>query len=179
MQKRTQAATCIWPDCPKPQDTAKLCEAHGYIVWAAFDAGSLAEVDKRRRAHTIRAAATQPKTGTIYYLQVGTHIKIGWTQDLSKRMRAYAPNSVLLATHPGTRGDETALHRKFAVWRSHGNEWYPHAPVILQHIDRVKAEHGQPPNVPFGARPVTVPTPRPKQYVGGAHRGPGRNDVGA
>lgn len=182
MQKRTQTEACIWPGCPKRPAAAKLCEAHGYIVWCQVDKGRLAEVDKQRlalAATTTAASAKKPATGpgSIYYLQVGTNIKIGWTGNLTKRMRAYAPDSTLLATEPGTRADETVLHRKFAVWRSYGAEWYMLAPVILDHIGRVRAAHGDPPAIVFGARPTTTRQLRTRQPVGGAHRGPGYTPV--
>ena len=101
----------------------------------------------------------------IYYVQVGGHIKIGWTGRLEQRMRSYPPNSVLLALHPGSRADERNLHKRFAVHRSHGHEWYPLVPVILDHIKRVVAEHGQPPAITFGARPVEVRITRPKSTL--------------
>lgn len=105
-------------------------------------------------------APEPPKQGTIYYLQVGPHIKLGWTANLHARMRKFPPNSKLLATHPGTRKDELKLHKRFAVWRSHGREWYPLVPVLLDHINRVVRDHGEPQTVSFGAQPVQVPQPK-------------------
>lgn len=172
MKQRTQPEACIWPGCVKPEDQVKLCEAHGYIVWAAVDGSRLTKTMTPLPA----APTPRPKRtdGHIYYVQVGSHIKIGWASDLTRRMRSYPPNSVLLAVAPGTRTDETALHRKLAVWRSHGREWYVPAPVVLEHISRVVSAHGTPPALDFTAQPTTVRTPRPKQYVGGNHRGAGR-----
>jgi hypothetical protein len=111
-----------------------------------------------------------PSTGTIYYVKSGGHIKIGWASDLAARLRAYPPGSELLASHPGTRADERRLHTRFAVHRSHGREWYPLAPVVLAHIDRVVTEHGTPDKATFGAKPVEVAQPRPKQVTGMRHR---------
>jgi hypothetical protein len=119
------------------------------------------------------ARRAAPAEGIIYFLQVGGHIKIGWTSDLAKRMHAYPPNALLLATHPGLRKDELRLHKMFAVHRSHGREWYPLAPVILEHIKRVVAKYGKPVEVTFGAKPVEVPQPRPHQYIGGDRIGSG------
>lgn len=106
------------------------------------------------------AAPPEPKReGVVYYVQVGGHIKIGWTSRLEQRMRSYPPNTILLAVHPGSRADEKQLHKRFAVHRSHGQEWYPLVPVILDHIKRVIADHGEPPATIFGARAVEVPRP--------------------
>jgi hypothetical protein len=110
-----------------------------------------------------------PVDGVVYYLRVGSYIKIGWASDLAKRMRAYPPDSVLLATEPGTRKDETRRHRMFAAHRTHGREWYAMVPSLLHHIDMLKERHGQPNAVAFAARPVEVPRPyATKKPVGDA-----------
>lgn len=113
-----------------------------------------------------RAARPKPPTGgTIYYLRSGEHIKIGWTSNLTSRMLKYAPNATLIATEPGTRADEARRHEMFAVHRTHGREWYAPTPSILHHVEMVKARHGEPPTITVGAKPVTIPQPRPKQYT--------------
>lgn len=171
---------CIWPNCGEyvgrwPE--LKLCNPHARVVHDNV-ARDLAEDEARRsrEAHERLAAAgmlPQPeerqKRPTIYFVQVGGHIKIGWTTDLQRRMRAYPPNTQLLAAQPGTRAQEQALHRRFAVHRSHGREWYPLAPQLLEHIRAVVREHGEPEVVDFGARPVEVPQPRPKQFTKPKH----------
>ncbi|MGZ6852485.1 MAG: GIY-YIG nuclease family protein [Mycobacteriaceae bacterium] len=113
------------------------------------------------------------KPGSVYYLRSGGYIKIGWASNLTKRMRSYPPDSVLLATEPGTLQDEARQHKRFAAHRTHGREWYAMVPALMQHIDRVRAEHGEPDLVTFAAQPVTVPQPRPRQYIGGNYRGQG------
>lgn len=106
--------------------------------------------------------------GTIYFARSGGYVKIGWTSDLGKRMKAYPPDTTLLATMPGTRKDERALHRKFAHLLTHGREWFPLAPQITEHIDKVVREHGEPPDVDFAAKPATrIVGPRLHNYVGG------------
>lgn len=103
--------------------------------------------------------------GVVYYLRVGGYIKIGWTADLAKRMRAYAPDTILLATQPGTRKDEQRLHKIFAAHRTHGREWYAMTPSVMHHIEQVAAQHGTPDPVTFAARPVEVPQPRPVEQI--------------
>jgi hypothetical protein len=152
---------------------ASLCEGHAFAVWQTTDFRFGYEARKRHADELDEPAprlpnqsGRSPPDGVVYYANVGGgHIKIGWTSDLAKRMRQYPPNTVLLAVHPGTRADERKLHKRFAVHRAFGTEWYPMVPVILDHIARVVAEHGQPPAVTFGAKPTKVPTPRPKQVV--------------
>jgi hypothetical protein len=124
------------------------------------------KIDEMRAANAPPAPPPEPpRDEFVYFLQVGGHIKIGWTAQFEQRMRSYPPNSILLARHPGTRADEKQLHKRFAVHRSHGQEWYPLVPVLLDHIKRVVAQFGEPPSLTFGARPVEVPTPRPRQQM--------------
>lgn len=117
------------------------------------------KVDAAIAAGEMRPVPPKVPREFVYYVQVGGHIKIGWTSQLDKRMHSYPPNSTLLAVHPGSRADERQLHKRFAVHRSHGQEWYPLVPVILDHIKRVIADHGEPPAMTFGAKPVEVPRP--------------------
>ena len=120
-------------------------------------------------------ADPKPTNGTVYYLRVGGYIKIGFASDLTKRMRSYAPDTVLLATEPGTKQDEQRRHRQFSAHRTHGREWYAMTPSLMRHIDQVIAEHGAPVSVAFSAQPVKIPEPRPfKTYVGGNYRGNGQ-----
>lgn len=176
IQRSASRARCVWPKCAAPiRDWPQLhlCNAHVRVV---VDNASPVLPDipvisaVKEPAPEPPKRKTPPRDGSIYYVQVGAHIKLGWTSDLTGRMRQYPPNSVLLAVEPGTRADETRLHKKFAVWRSHGREWYPLVPVLLDHIKRVVAEHGEPETVNFGAKPVEVPTPRPRQFVAARSR---------
>lgn len=147
-----------------------MCDMHLLLVYANLDQGYWARYQtggfksderhaQRLADEQAKRAATAARVGVVYYVEVGSHIKIGWTSDLAKRMRSYPPNSRLLACHPGLRTDERDIHRKFVLWRSHGAEWYVLAPILLDHIKRVVAEHGQPDVVNFGAKPVQVPRP--------------------
>lgn len=173
---------CCWPDCPKVRlHVVPLCEAHLTIareIW--IDLNSPDQTRFYKYSGTISEPETNPEPvkkkpehGVVYYVRSGGYIKIGWTSTLAGRMKAYPPDSLLLATEPGTRADENRRHRQFAAHRTHGREWYAMAADLMRHIDRVKAEHGEPDPVAFAAKPVQVPQPRPRQYVGGNYRGQG------
>lgn len=107
----------------------------------------------------------RPTDGTIYYVDSGSLIKIGWTADLAKRMRQYPPTARLLATHSGTRADEAHLKKRFAVHCTSGKEWFAHVGPLLEHIDSVVTEHGAPPDVVMGPARTKPPQPRPKAYI--------------
>lgn len=179
---------CIFPSCPRSAwDGAPLhmCRAH---VMIAVDHGkrALAE-DERRRAERLRAvqlgrsfeeptAPPQKPTATscLYLIRVGGNIKLGWTADLRKRMRDYPPDSLLLATCPGSRRDEQRLHKRYAHLLSHGREWYPLSPDLLRLAEEWKSKHGAPEQVDFGAKPVQVPAARVPQVVALRSRSGGR-----
>lgn len=160
------APVCCWPACGCPtRHNLPLCMAHLAVaanLQRQLAGGEMPVVRARVRVAVPERPAVAPAPlGTVYFVQVGAHIKIGWTSDLEKRMKQYPPNSVLLAAHPGTRKDETRMHRRFAASRTHGREWYALVPSLLHHIEAVKAEHGAPATVSFGAQPVTIPQSRP------------------
>lgn len=82
--------------------------------------------------------------GVVYYLQVGELIKIGWTADLSQRLKSYPPDAILLATHPGTLDTEKSMHQKFAHLLSGRREWFKDDKVVRDHIAKVVRDFGEP-----------------------------------
>lgn len=185
---------CCWPKCKNRVGSLvapPLCDQHVYDVYdhvtsSKFYMAGIGYSEKAKAAYEQPAEPEQPppppapRMGTIYFIRVGGHIKIGWTSNLAKRMRQYAPDTILLATCPGTRKDENQLHKRFAVHRTFGREWYALVPPILEHIKSLVREHGEPEAVDFGARPVEVPRPHQLRQ-GPTPRGwvPGRGEVRA
>ena len=183
MTKRTGSepfARCIWPNCKQYAEggvleVTKLCAIHlPIVIYQGLKDDAVRSLVDRMQVDTPRVGRLPLTRGTIYYLKVGAHIKVGWTSDMSRRMRSYPPNSVLLATEPGTRRDERRRHRMLAAHRSHGNEWYVPAPSVLHHIDMVKGKYGEPDPAAFAAKPVEIPRPhsnpggpRPSGWVTG------------
>lgn len=178
-----QLPRCCWPKCENRVGSRMpppLCDKHVYEVYdivvnsryymAAINASKAAQVEYATETTPQEDKPKPPTKGTIYFLRSGPHIKIGWTSNLNKRMRAHAPDSVLLATCPGTRKDENRLHRRFAVHRTHGREWYALVPPLLEHIKGVVRDHGEPPEVQFAAKPVEIRRPH-EQRQGPRPRG--------
>jgi len=83
--------------------------------------------------------------GFVYFVTAGEGgpIKIGWSQDVSRRMEELQTANphplVLLATIRGTMADEARCH---SLFRKHQiqSEWFAHVPEILDFLKRY--EHG-------------------------------------
>jgi hypothetical protein len=78
-------------------------------------------------------------SGFVYFVQagVGGPIKIGWSQDVARRMAelqtANAHRLLLLGTQRGRMETEASMHAKFAHLRLEG-EWFRDAPEIREHL---------------------------------------------
>ena len=154
---------CGVKDCNQPQlDTFPVCEQHAFDIWLEvgffrMDAHKAAEAHMRKSAVNAtksqilkeHAAIDQVKTdrmqapGTIYYIQIEDHIKIGFTADLDVRLSAYPPMARLLATHPGTRQTEAELHQRFSHLLSARREWFRVMPEIEVFIANVRERFRQ------------------------------------
>lgn len=78
-------------------------------------------------------------TDVIYYVQVGDLIKLGTTNNLTRRMRAYPPNAVVLATETGSYLRETQRVEQFAEYLAGRREWFHPGPRLLAHIEELRA----------------------------------------
>ena len=83
-----------------------------------------------------------PRDTFVYFLQVegGGPIKIGCSRDPLNRLRSlmfWCPYRLMIvATAPGCRIAEAALHERFAADRLHG-EWFRPAPALMALIAKV------------------------------------------
>ena len=160
---------CVWPRCPKTRYAGSpLCASHleiAHSVWSIERAG---KINPPIEIEASPLPAPKPVDGIVYFIRSGGYIKIGWTSNLDKRMKAYPPDTTLLAVMPGTRKDERAIHKRFAHLLTHGREWFPLAPQITEYIGQVTRQHGPPPTVDFAAKQATrIVGPRLDNYIGG------------
>lgn len=87
----------------------------------------------------------EPKTDSrrVYFVQsvVGGRVKIGIAEDPEVRLRAMQTGSPfelrILATSEGGRSVESALHKKFAASRSHG-EWFEPCDELMEFIRSIQ-----------------------------------------
>lgn len=116
-------------------------------------------LQEERRPEPPKAKAT-PVEGTVYVLLSDNLVKIGWASDLDARMKAYSPGARILAVMPGTKADETKLHRKYADLKTNRREWFTYHPRVMEEVERIVREHGQPPrelNEPMQTQRIVGP----------------------
>ncbi|MDH2429332.1 GIY-YIG nuclease family protein [Sphaerisporangium sp. TRM90804] len=84
-------------------------------------------------ARTTIGNGQRSATSVIYFIQRGDLIKIGYSENLARRVQALHGDRVLLAL-AGTRAHESALHELFKEHRVKG-EWFRGHPDILSFIE--------------------------------------------
>lgn len=112
-----------WPDVPIP-----LCQKHALAIW-------LHVTDLIEQSFT--PGPPPPSKPVVYFIQVGTHIKIGTTTCLPARLDTFKthgaePPQLLLAVE-GDRTQERQVHALFKADRVHG-EWFTPSPALLDFI---------------------------------------------
>jgi hypothetical protein len=135
-----------------------ICHDHAAVIWkqmAQFKSPEFIDaIIKMNAAIAERAEreVVEEKTkfmarqdGDIYFIRIGGLVKVGWTRDLWQRLKSYGASAELLVSYPGTRTDETNLHRQLRPALAKGREWYEDGPIIAAFIDEALARYGMPP----------------------------------
>lgn len=107
-----------------------------------------------------RRQATGPIDGHVYFLHSDNLVKIGWASDLDARLKAYSPGARLLAVMPGTKQDESRMHKKFGDLKTNRREWFTYHPRVMEEVERIVREHGDPPrdlNEPMQTKRIVGP----------------------
>lgn len=171
---------CAYPEC---SDYAlyrgtPLCREHAAHVWSIFEAREPAlhqelvreqykDLQLERKDAETEATETRRLTaqrpGYVYYVEVGDRIKIGFTENVANRMRAYPPTSTLLAVHPGTPSMEKEMHSKFRVHLAEGREWFKPSEELAAHIEAVAKQF--PLELHFTPNRPTRPAPKGKSFA--------------
>lgn len=129
-------------------------------------AARVIEREKAKRVEIHDQAKAERKAridGHIYFVRLNGLVKAGWSGDVAERLRAYGPDVEVLCVYPGTRDDETNLHRQLRPVLARGREWYQDGPVVADFVAQAVAQHGEP--------KVHVGWTRPKEIVRPRKRG--------
>lgn len=80
-------------------------------------------------------------SGTVYFLEAGGFIKIGFSSAVKRRIQALATGSphdaVLIGTMRGNVATEKALHAQFDAYRRRG-EWFEKGPALMEFIGHLE-----------------------------------------
>lgn len=134
------------PEAPFP-----ICTKHASQLYAFIrESVDAASSDPERSADVMMALCarrqvrsvptTDASRSVVYYLQVGDHIKIGYSANLARRLKTYPLNRRLLATEPGGEAEESHRLAEFAEFRDMGREWFRPGDRLVGHINRLRAQ---------------------------------------
>lgn len=83
--------------------------------------------------------------GTLYLIQSGDYLKIGYSKNLSERLTSYKthnPNFKLLDTREGTFADESFLHKKLKKYLvKEYSEWMFYNVEVINIFKTIKLRH--------------------------------------
>lgn len=145
---------CASVDCSErihSYATVPLCADHlraahvdMELIWA-----DQARHEPEKLPAEVRERLEYRRPWVVYYIRMGSRVKIGRTVDLAKRMKTFAAHpDQLLAVEPGVIVEgvdrETQRHREFAHLRVAGMELFEDAPELRAHIAEVVAVFGEP-----------------------------------
>lgn len=138
-----------------------ICDVHAAVVWNQLVllyannprfVEAIIDVNERTRQRDVAAVEERKASnlanvnhGDIYFIRIGGLVKVGWTRNLWDRLKSYGASAELLVSYPGSRDDETNLHRQLRPALAKGREWYEDGAIITKFIDDALARYGQPP----------------------------------
>lgn len=117
--------------------------------------------DAMQRVGTMsgNGGATQ---GQIYFVRLNGLIKVGWSGDLTARLKAYGPEVEILCHYKASRRDETLMHRQLRPYLARGREWYHDCKLIADVVTGIVKQHGEPHLSAFWTAPKADPI-RPRR----------------
>lgn len=106
-------------------------------------------IDRIHADRERRKIADEAKHFVVYYLQLGEHVKIGYTGNLRKRLKDYPLNRRLLAYEPGDGNVEGQRHFQFREYLAVGKEYFTPGPKLIEHLNQLRVKAGAPEIVSF------------------------------
>lgn len=135
MQDHTPGDTpdglCAFPVCTNPVSQKlphPICDGHVVSIYRSAKHW----LDELGIGPRQRGPKNEAPEGVVYFVRLGSLIKIGFTRHLAGRLRDL-PHEEVLGILQGTMAREKALHRRFAHLRHHG-EWFTDCPELRQFI---------------------------------------------
>lgn len=145
-----------------------LCNRHlviiqrqGKLIWADPDivaerekyARRTVRVNRERNAVFDKDHENNGHDGQLYFVKLNGLVKMGWSSKLRSRLKSYGADVEILCHFPGSRADETLLHRQLRPYLAKGREWYEDCPLIRDVIAGYIKQHGEPVIKPYWTEP--------------------------
>jgi len=157
-----------------PEHALPLCYTHAVVVWQQVQRNKHESLimetneDLLRRARAKQMAEDEAakqrrmadRNGKIYFVRLNGLIKVGWSRDVNDRLRAYGPEVEVLCIYPGSRDDETYLHRQLRPVLARGREWYEDHPIVTDYVAKMLEKHGAPNYADWWTKPKETIRPR-------------------
>lgn len=124
-------AACTAPHCEARADRAApvtLCEKHLRLAFAYVLQAERPDL----AGHADRLAYWAPEakaTGWVYFVRIGDLVKIGFSTQPDRRMKALRPSEVM-HLEPGTMADERRCHLAFDHLRVEGELFRPEPDLL-------------------------------------------------
>jgi hypothetical protein len=162
------------PERRDPERVLPMCFDHQMIVWTNVQAmqndpiileANARVVERLREKEAAEHEArkkrwAERRDGHIYFVRLNGLVKAGWSRDVHERLRAYGPLADVLCIYPGTRDDETHLHRQLRPVLARGREWYEDCKIIEDFVADAVKKHGPPVTYDEWTKPKQVIKPR-------------------
>lgn len=104
-----------------------ICARHAYQVCRAAQVA-----DPNYEAFLRVIEPPRHRDDLTYYLRVGDHIKIGYTNNLKQRLKTYPPTAALIGLEAGNV--ELQRLQQFASSLTAGREWFDATQDLMDHI---------------------------------------------
>lgn len=155
-----------------PEKVLPLCLRHEVLVWQRVQLvkGETAVIETNQELLEREAEAEAARkrrrmenlNGHIYFVRLNGLVKVGWSRSVHDRLRAYGPLADVLCIYPGSRMDETTLHRQLRPVLARGREWYEDCKIIADFAAKAVEQHGPPVTYDEWTKPKTTPI-RPRR----------------
>lgn len=171
--------TLFGPTFKRPEDrdptaVLPLCIEHALIAWQQVQASKhepliietnamliqRTEAEAAKRAEEAKKRRIKSLDGHIYFVRLNGLVKVGWSRDVDERLRAYGPQVEVLCIYPGSRMDETTLHRQLRPALARGREWYEDGKIIADFVADALKRHGEPTFFDSWTKPKEVIKPK-------------------
>lgn len=124
---------CCWPTCEvtsSEQASLPLCDRHMLRVYREVD-GIIKGASPAMQLRAIDGMLDErKKPGFVYIIQFSDRVKIGFTENLARRL-SELPYDRVLAVTPGSLTKERQFHRKFRDLHVKG-DWFHAGPALLE-----------------------------------------------